>query len=33
LSELEPDVVIPGHGPLRELLAGCAGQRVQKMDV
>src|SRR3990172_7018080 len=33
LSELEPDLVIPGHGPLRELLAGCAGQRVQKMDV
>jgi len=33
LSELEPDLVIPGHGPLRELLVGCAGQRVQKMDV
>ena len=33
LSELEPDLVIPGHGSLRELLAGCAGQRVQKMDV
>jgi 2-amino-4-hydroxy-6-hydroxymethyldihydropteridine diphosphokinase len=33
LSELEPDLVIPGHGPLRDLLAGCAGQRVQKMDV
>jgi len=33
LSELEPDLVIPGHGPLHELLAGCAGQRVQKMDV
>ena len=33
LSELEPDLVIPGHGSLRELLADCAGQRVQKMDV
>jgi 2-amino-4-hydroxy-6-hydroxymethyldihydropteridine diphosphokinase len=33
LSELEPDLVIPGHGSLRELLAGCTGQRVQKMDV
>ncbi|MBI3576299.1 MAG: 2-amino-4-hydroxy-6-hydroxymethyldihydropteridine diphosphokinase, partial [Gammaproteobacteria bacterium] len=33
LSELEPDLVIPGHGPLCELLTGCAGQRVQKMDV
>jgi 2-amino-4-hydroxy-6-hydroxymethyldihydropteridine diphosphokinase len=33
LSELEPDLVIPGHGSVRELLAGCAGQRVQKMDV
>ena len=33
LSELEPDLVIPGHGSLRELLAGCSGQRVQKMDI
>ena len=33
LSELEPDLVIPGHGSLRELLAGCTGQRVQKMDI
>ena len=33
LSELEPDLVIPGHGLLRELLAGCTGQRVQKMDI
>lgn len=32
LSELEPDLVIPGHGPVRELLAACAGQRLQKMD-
>jgi len=33
LSELEPELVIPGRGPLRELLAGCAGQWVQKLDV
>ncbi len=33
LSELEPDLVIPGHGPVRELLAACASQRLQKMDV
>jgi 2-amino-4-hydroxy-6-hydroxymethyldihydropteridine diphosphokinase len=33
LSELEPDLVIPGHGSLRELLAGCTGQRVHKMDI
>ncbi len=33
LSELEPDLAIPGHGPVRELLAACAGQRLQKMDV
>lgn len=33
LSELDPELVIPGRGPLRELLAGCAGQRVQKLDV
>jgi len=33
LSELEPELVIPGRGPLRELLAGCAGQWVQKLGV
>jgi 2-amino-4-hydroxy-6-hydroxymethyldihydropteridine diphosphokinase len=33
LSELEPELVIPGRGTLRELLADCAGQRVQKLDV
>ena len=33
LFELEPDLVIPGHGALRDLLAACAGQRVRKMDV
>lgn len=32
LLELEPELVIPGHGSLRQLLAGCAGQRVQRVD-
>lgn len=31
LFELEPDLVIPGHGALRELLADCAGQRVERL--
>lgn len=33
LYEIEPDLVIPGRGVLRELLAGCAGQPVQKIDI
>ncbi len=32
LLEIEPELVIPGHGSLRQLLADCAGQRVQKVD-
>ena len=28
LAEIAPDLVIPGHGPVAELLAACAGQRV-----
>ncbi|MHB8534597.1 MAG: 2-amino-4-hydroxy-6-hydroxymethyldihydropteridine diphosphokinase [Sulfuricaulis sp.] len=31
LLEIEPELVIPGHGPLRQLLGNCAGQRVEKM--
>jgi 2-amino-4-hydroxy-6-hydroxymethyldihydropteridine diphosphokinase len=31
LFELEPDLVIPGHGALRDLLPGCAGQRVERL--
>jgi 2-amino-4-hydroxy-6-hydroxymethyldihydropteridine diphosphokinase len=31
LHELEPDLVIPGHGPLRDLLANGAGQRVERL--
>lgn len=33
LHEIEPDLIVPGHGALRELLAKCTGQRVQKVDV
>jgi len=32
LFELEPDLVIPGHGSLRGLLAACTGQRAEKLD-
>lgn len=32
LAELDPELVIPGHGSPRQLLAACAGQRVQKMS-
>jgi 2-amino-4-hydroxy-6-hydroxymethyldihydropteridine diphosphokinase len=31
LHEIEPDLVIPGRGVLRELLASCAGQRVERL--
>ncbi len=32
LHEIEPDLVIPGRGALPELLAACAGQRVEKLE-
>jgi 2-amino-4-hydroxy-6-hydroxymethyldihydropteridine diphosphokinase len=32
LHEIEPDLVIPGHGALHELLSACAGQRVEKIE-
>lgn len=31
LQEIAPDLVIPGRGAVRELLAACAGQRVEKL--
>ncbi|MSQ55874.1 MAG: 2-amino-4-hydroxy-6-hydroxymethyldihydropteridine diphosphokinase [Betaproteobacteria bacterium] len=31
LAEIAPDAVVPGKGQVRELLAGCGGQRVEKM--
>ena len=32
LHEIEPDLIIPGRGALRELLTGCAGQRVERIE-
>jgi len=32
LHEIEPDLVIPGRGALRELLASCAGQRIERLE-
>ncbi|MEW6332239.1 MAG: 2-amino-4-hydroxy-6-hydroxymethyldihydropteridine diphosphokinase, partial [Pseudomonadota bacterium] len=31
LQEIAPDLVIPGRGAVRELAAGCAGQRVERL--
>jgi 2-amino-4-hydroxy-6-hydroxymethyldihydropteridine diphosphokinase len=31
LAEIEPDLVVPGRGPVGVLLARCAGQRVQRL--
>lgn len=33
LHEIDPDLVIPGRGVLRGLLADCAGQPIQKADI
>lgn len=32
LAELAPDLVVPGRGPVRALLAACAGQRVERLE-
>lgn len=32
LAELDPDLVIPGRGPVAELLPGCADQRVEFLE-
>lgn len=32
LAELDQRLVIPGHGPLAELLAGCADQQVEFIE-
>jgi 2-amino-4-hydroxy-6-hydroxymethyldihydropteridine diphosphokinase len=32
LVEIEPDAVVPGRGRAADLLAGCAGQGIQKVD-
>ncbi len=31
LAEIAPDATVPGRGAVRELLAACAGQRVQRI--
>lgn len=33
LAEIAPDIAIPGRGPIRHLLAGCADQRVERTDM
>ena len=32
LFELEPALLVPGHGTVRQLLEDCSGQPVQKLD-
>ena len=32
LAELAPELVIPGRGSVRDLLAGCAGQRIERLE-
>ncbi len=31
LAEIAPSLLIPGHGPVSELLARCVGQRIDKV--
>ncbi len=31
LADIAPELTIPGHGPVRALLAGCADQRVEQL--
>ena len=31
LHEIEPELVVPGRGALRDLLAGCSGQRAERL--
>ena len=30
LAEIAPEATVPGHGPVCELLARCAGQRIER---
>jgi 2-amino-4-hydroxy-6-hydroxymethyldihydropteridine diphosphokinase len=32
LTEIAPDIAIPGRSPVRELLAACRGQDVERID-
>ena len=31
LAEIEPALVVPGHGPVVDLLAACAAQRIERI--
>jgi 2-amino-4-hydroxy-6-hydroxymethyldihydropteridine diphosphokinase len=31
LAELDPGLVIPGQGTMTQLLAGCRGQRLERL--
>ncbi len=31
LAEIAPELVVPGHGRVADLLAACAGQRIQPL--
>lgn len=32
LTEIAPDIQVPGHGPARDLLAACADQRIHRLE-
>ena len=32
LAEIDPELLVPGHGPIAELLARCADQRIHRLD-
>jgi len=32
LTEIAPDIAIPGRGPARELLSACHGQNIERID-
>jgi 2-amino-4-hydroxy-6-hydroxymethyldihydropteridine diphosphokinase len=32
LLELDPELLIPGHGPAAELVRACADQRIERLD-
>ena len=32
LAELDPELVIPGHGPVLALVCSCADQHIEKID-
>ena len=32
LAEIEPDLVVPGYGAVKNLLATCTGQKIEKLE-